>query len=164
MKKIIFIIILSFSIVSCYPPCIVYAIGDVRPSAEVDSVEIILQKGNTVSLDAQTVLSMLSVEIRNNSKSGLTLHKSKLKAVAGSSTLNSTFVEHDSNVPCSLKSGEKKEVMLTFKTEDIDNLVYNNKKGHLLKLYVEFLDCNNRIINKEILLKVSKTVRFVYHK
>lgn len=164
MKKLFILILLLCGVSSCFPPRIVYALDEVH-SIKNDSIDIQLLKGSTTSLDAQTVISMLYINIWNKSNSILMLNKNnELEARIDSVTLCYDLAESDS-LPCRLEPQSNKNVLLVFKTEDANRYLYKSvdfKKGHLLKLFLRFQDISDNEICKSIIFKSVKTKSLVY--
>ena len=164
MKKILFLL-LSWGLVSCYPPRIIYVLDDIYPIEKNDSIDIRLLKGSSFSTNAQTITSMLSIDICNKSNSILILNKkNRLEASIDSDTLLYELVESDT-LPLLLEPKLQKNLLLIFKAEDPQYLLYNsmnNKKGHLLALNLRFQDISGKEFDKIIILKSLKTKRWLY--
>lgn len=95
-------------VASCYPPGFVYVLDDIHSVEKNDSIDIQLLKSSTISTDAQTVISMLSIEIWNKSNSILILNKkNRLEALVDPVTLYYELVESDT-LPCKLEQKSKK--------------------------------------------------------
>ncbi len=108
MKKIFCLILLLWGVASCYPPRFVYVLDDIHSVEKNDSIDIQLLKSSTISTDAQTVISMLSIEIWNKSNSILILNKkNRLEALVDPVTLYYELVESDT-LPCKLEQKSKK--------------------------------------------------------
>lgn len=163
MKKFLYIIVLSFIIVSCYPPRIIYTLNDNYFDSS-DSIEIKLLKGCATSLDAKNINYTLLLEVKNNSKM-IMLDKIKgLYILIDSISLPYCLIDVE-GVPCKMSSYMKQNVRLEFKVTDSDCLLYDDvskNKKHCLKLHLQLRSDNRRNINKIVVLHVIKKKKYVY--
>ena len=167
MKKILYLAITFICMTSCCPPRILYSTESVMPSAERDSIEVTLLKGDIISSGGSDPMMCARLDILNRKTTSVSILDSPvLELFTDNHILLFEEFERKDTGACNstILSQERKEATLYFKSQDDNYVTYkslkkNGKKlsGHKLCLTVYLKDCNGINIEKKIVLIPTKT-------
>ena len=169
MKKILYLAITLICMTSCYLPRILYSTESVMPSAECDSIEVTLLRGDIISSGGSDPAMAARLDIVNRKTTSVSLLDSPVLELFTDNhiLLFEEFERKDTLASNStIPSHERKEVTLYFKSQDDNYVTYQSLKkegkklsGHKLCLTLHLKDCNGINIEKKIVLIPTKTKR-----
>lgn len=139
LKSILGLLLLPLTLVSCYPPQLIYVLDKTR-TFPVDSVEVALLDCSCFSLNTRKLDFAMYVSVTNHSNTPLTLGESnKLDVLMDSIVLHSYF-NSSSKLPRTLAPRAKDTLYFWFKTDDYESRIYHStreRKIHFLQLHLD---------------------------
>ncbi len=179
MKRIaFFLILLLFTLTSCYPPRIIYSIEGFQPSFAQDSINVRLLEGSTITTGGSYLYLNLYLEIASNREGSVFINKNSTLELQTDSTALIYDICSDTLV-YALNKNEIKLLKLHFNSEDRDHITYKTVEWpsmwsfcsrkmetprHKLFLYLDIQDKNKNKMGKYIVLKPTETKRLKYKK
>lgn len=182
MRKYLLTLILLAYLTSCYPPRIIYGLESVQPNLANDSIRIVLNSADIISVGMLDPLMGIDLEIQNERSSVLYLSDdSRLELHTESEILQyENSIKDTMNVSfqmlpyeevlkyksCRILPYEKRQQKFSFKANDINFITYNSlkEKRHKLFLSLDLIDENGNRIEKKVVLVPIKTKRMRYEK
>ena len=131
MKKILYLAITLICMTSCYLPRILYSTESVMPSAECDSIEVTLLRGDIISSGGSDPAMTARLDIVNRKTTSVSLLDSPVLELLADNhiLLFEEFERKDTLASNStIPSHERKEVTLYFKSQDDNYVTYQSLK------------------------------------
>lgn len=177
MKRIVFLILLTVVLTSCYPPRIIYSIENIQPLMQKDSIDVRLVEGSTITTgDASSLFSNLYLEISNKRESNILINPNSILELRTDSSVLKYDISPDSLI-YQLGRNDKKLLHLSFQTTDCEYVAYEtiefpsiwsfrtlklDNPQHKLYLLLDLYDDKGEKIEKYVVLKPTGTKRMKY--